>query len=106
VLRLPAYDISAQNDGQLSEPLRLNATAGTDRCAISYRVGGVDVTADMTAGTYRTPSLPRGASLIVRARVTVGSLAAPGSSRAASVTINSTLDASRRDRVRFITSRS
>ncbi len=99
------YYVSVQNDATLADVIRLKGTSSNTQYAVTYWSGPTEVTSAVIAGAYVTPSLAPGATHVLKVVVTVRSGAAAGSSLAATLTAKSTTDTSRRDTVKFVTSR-
>lgn len=105
--RAVTYTISAQNDAQFADRLTLRGQGSTTAFRVTYRTGAGDViTSAVLAGTYRTALLGSGESESVKVTVTVRRAARDGARLVRTVTAVSDTDQTRRDTVRFVTSRS
>lgn len=105
--RSVTYVVSAQNDAQFADPLALRGQGSTNAFRVTYRTAtGRDVTSAVTAGSYRTVPLGPGAAEALTVTVTVRHAAAVRARLARTLTTSSVSDPSRRDTVRFVTSRS
>ena len=104
--RTVTYFVSVQNDAQFTERLRLRGGGSTRAFMVHYAtLAGSDITRRMVAGTYSTPRLAPRAAHTIRATVTIRDTAAPGASLTGNLTATSTTHPTRRDTVRFVTSR-
>jgi DNA-binding beta-propeller fold protein YncE len=101
------YTITAQNDAEFAEKLKLRGQGSTTQFRVVYRdPAGTNVTSAVAAGTYKTPPLAPNATHVVRATVTVRSNTVPGTTVSRTVTVTSNTDSSLSDTVKFVTSRS
>lgn len=103
--QMVTFWVSAQNDGNAPQALRLRAQPSTRHFIVRYASRGADITAAMTDGTYLTPVLAAGEGRAIRVQVTVGGQAARPRSVTRSVTLTSVEDPTRQDVVRFAVSR-
>jgi hypothetical protein len=100
------YYASIQNDAAFAERLLLHGQASTPRFTVAYHNrAGTNITNHVTAGTYTTPDLVTGGTYVVRITVTVRNTAPPNAVVARTLTSISTSDTTRRDTVKFVTSR-
>ncbi len=99
------YTVKVQNDSEATDVLRLRGTTSTTHFRVSYTVGGTNVTSAVVTGTYLTPSLAPGASVSVTVTVKVKTSAPAGSSLSARLTAKSDTDPTKKDTVKFVTSR-
>lgn len=91
--------VSVQNDGFLSEPLRIKASASTPGLILQYFTGGADITAQVAAGTYRTRTLATGATQNIRVVARLTGSAPRNVWMSRSITAISTIDTHRKDRL-------
>lgn len=97
------YRISAQNDGDASDRIKLAASgSAVTGYTIRYFSGTTDITSAVNAGTFRTPLLAAGGAFGIEARVTVKSTAATGSSVSRLLTLRSVRDPAKVDVVKFV----
>jgi hypothetical protein len=97
------FSISAQNDGDFSDRLTIDADHGSStKYGVKYFRGTTDITSAVVAGTYRTGTLAPGAATVITVKVKVKSTATVGSSITRLVTISSGAEPPKRDTVKFI----
>lgn len=99
------YYVAVQNDAPFADTLRLRATVGTTRYAVTYFNGTENITSAVTQGAYVTPVLAPGAEVVVKVKVKVRTAAPVGSSLIGTLSVKSETDPTQRDVVRFRTSR-
>ncbi len=99
------YWVSAQNDASFADALRLKGTASTSRFRVTYTALGADITTEVVDGTYTTVELGPGDSVLIKVVVKVKSAAPAGSSLTGSLVVKSDEIPTRRDTVKFVTSR-
>ncbi len=99
------YFVSIENESPMPDAMRLRGTSGDSRYRIKYTSRGNGVTNAITDGTFTTPMLDAGATFTVKVQVTALAGAPRGSSITGTLLAKSAADTSRRDTVRFVTSR-
>jgi hypothetical protein len=96
------FSISAQNDGDFSDRLTIDADHGSStKYGVKYFRGATDITSAVVAGTYRSGTLAPGAAWVITVKVKVKSAATVGSSITRLVTISSGAEPPKRDAVKF-----
>jgi hypothetical protein len=97
------FTISAQNDSDADDVLRLRGQRGTSRFTVRYeRPNGSNITSAVRNGTFASPTaLAPGATVTIVAEVTIGRGAPRGASVTRTVDVVSATDGDIVDRVRF-----
>ncbi|MCB1017522.1 MAG: hypothetical protein KDB10_20720, partial [Acidimicrobiales bacterium] len=103
--RSVTYETTWQNDGVFPDRIRLKGRPSGANVTVRYVVGGTNVTPQVTAGTFRTVLLAPGDAVTVRITVTMRSSAPAGLRFDATLRAKSQLDPTRKDVVRFVTTR-
>ena len=100
------YFVSIQNDGPFFEDFRLKGGGTTSAFTVRYtNPQRTNITDLVSSGSYTTPELAPGATFTVKVVVTVRSVAPPGASLTRTLKATSAIDTTRKDTVRFVTSR-
>ena len=73
------FQVRVENDGNLTEPIRVSGPASTSTYRFTYRAGTTDITSAVVNGTYQTAALAPGA----RTNITVSIKARAGAPRGA-----------------------
>ena len=92
------YYVKVQNDGALADAIKVRGCASASGFAVTYKVGSLDVTAQVIAGTYQTASLGFGSYKTITTLVKA-SILASGQTLTCAITATSVGDATRTDAV-------
>ena len=97
-----AFGISIQNDGVLTERLKVKGTKSTSaNYTVRYTHGKTNITKAVVAGTFKTPLLAFGASYLITVSVTVASTAPLHTRLTLLATISSVGNTNAKDVVKF-----
>ncbi len=94
-----------QNDGNVTEPIKVKGTAGTTRFTVAYFAGTTNITPQVVAGTYQTAALAPGAKTNIKIVVTARSGAPIGSTITLKVKETSTTTTTAKDVVKATVTR-
>ena len=94
-----------QNDGEVTEPMRVKGTAGTTRFNATYFAGTEDVTAAVVNGTYETAPIAPGANVKLKVVIKARAGTPVGASFTASVKATSTVNTTKKDVVKATVTR-
>ena len=95
------FVIRIQNDGSNRDTFVVDSTRDVHGFSLTFRSGGVNVTARMLAGTYRIEDLRPGRSVSITAKVTVWGSQAPGKAHLWRVSAVAPSNLTTADAVRF-----
>ena len=94
-----------QNDGNLTEPIKVKGTAGTTRFTVAYFAGTTNITSQVVAGTYQTAALAPGGKTNIKIVITARSGAPIGSTIIVKVKETSTTTTTAKDAVKATVTR-
>lgn len=87
--RRQVFWVTAQNDDDLSDRLRITGPAGSRHWVVRYHRRGTDITGQVTGPGYRTRSLPTGGRLAIKVTVKPTAGARLGAARSVRVLVSS-----------------
>jgi uncharacterized repeat protein (TIGR01451 family) len=99
------YTVRVQNDGNVTDTLRIKGTKSTKTFTVTYKAGKKNITKKTTKGTYRVRNLAPGASRLITITVTPKKTAKAGAKTPTKVTVTSTTDTTTTDTVKMTTRR-
>ncbi|GAA4756109.1 hypothetical protein GCM10023350_47050 [Nocardioides endophyticus] len=107
VVRARSATFSARltNDGDSQDRLAVRGTSRSKRFAVTYRLGGRNVTSEIVSGTFRTASLAPGESVVLAIKITRTGASRRGDRRVFEVRATSSHPSLERDAVAAVVRR-